>query len=821
MYTIEGIEPGIMKNAIKSIREAVRRECDVDINEISGALLASHLYLSLEAPVKNPSDDFQRRVSQYLQTGLPQGKSPGPLFEPSIVSQSLERIGVQTRGGNLVSNWLIASYEHDIATTAILDHDFYADKNPDVCAAGMKIGLHFALYGVYEGRSPSLIWDQTRHVSSFMQLTVAEQCLARDDQSHKNPFGFHYDKFLPIPANKIEILSFLLRSLRVSCIAIDLTDLAYLLALYCFDDETSDNTSNILDGWFGFLASGQRDKHIGPLFESHLLGEALLWIREKRLSRDIPTQFFNEKEYLELNPDVRDFGRSGFEHYILHGRFEGRAVISEFNRRWADRLLDISPRADSYAAWVSSCVEIAHSPSVNVYETEAGRVSAEEAKLPWQLALKRQWLHAKGLSDVERALEAGFLHDAIERAAVFDPQVTSKNAPRMLVVPDNNESLVFLSEKVRKEFERVCGDGPPDVVILTPMRGIGGAETVSENLFWSLEQIGLRPLIVVTDNPLGRGRVKFDREVDFASICSSASLDERVKILTDMLYGIGCATIININSLVAWEAMRHHGNVLKEEFSIIPFLFCWDFDACGRIQGYISEYFAECLPYCKTVIFDNERIKNDLADMYGIDRSDSKLRVLYSTPSVYSGTAAPLRVDALPAYRSRETAVFWAGRMSQQKRFDLVVSIAAQMPETQFYCWGSSVIPSDVKQHPGNIHMMGHFSEFNEIPVDLCGAWLFTSDYEGLPITLIECAKSGVAVVASDVGGVSELVTNNNGWLITGDIPESYTSALTKALGDIVLSKQKAKNLNEKFQRRHAKAVYISEVRSIWSEICA
>lgn len=817
MYTIKGISPDVMQDATDQICGVIEKKYNKSISYTAAALLASHVYLSLRVPIEAAADVFKIAVSRYLQNDLNTAMSPGPLFEAKFVSDSLKRLGKYRSDLNLIVNWLICVDELDVETTPILNCDFYATDNSDVVAAGMNLSQHFILHGVYEGRSPSLICDQIRHVSNFMALPVVEQCHERSNPLHANPYGFQYERFLPIAYNHIEVLSFISSSLSKSLYEIDLTDLAFLVALFDF----SAAESGELDEWFDFLATGAQSKPIGYLCAFTKLDEVLHWIRVDRLSRIIPTSFFNEEEYLDINRDVRGFGGFGFEHYLIHGRFEGRGLTTEFNRRWVDRFLGVAKGADGYAAWINSCEENAYLPSVFAYETLRGRKRGDSLKQHWQLALRRSWLGANGLTNLDQAIETGFLHEAIERAARLDPQIESKEAPRMLVVPHKNESLTFLSERLRIEFERVCGDDQPSVVILVPMRGIGGAETVSENLFSSLEKIGLRPLMIITDESSGHGRIKFERQVDLAKICATASTDERVKLLTDMLYGIGCKTILNVNSLVGWEAIRHHGNVLREEFSIVPFLFCWDFDEFGRIQGYISDYFSDCFDYCKTFVFDNHRIKNDLADIYGIDHSDPKLSVLYSTPSVYGGTAVPLKIDALPAYSSKKAAVFWAGRMSRQKRFDLVVSIALQMPDTQFYCWGSSVFPKSIEHHPKNVHMMGRFVEFDEIPIELCGAWLFTSDYEGVPITLIECARNGLPVVASDVGGVSELINHENGWLVSGDEPKLYTKALLEAVSGGRRVRRKSHLLKRKFLENHGVDKYVERVRLIWSNISA
>jgi glycosyltransferase involved in cell wall biosynthesis len=60
-----------------------------------------------------------------------------------------------------------------------------------------------------------------------------------------------------------------------------------------------------------------------------------------------------------------------------------------------------------------------------------------------------------------------------------------------------------------------------------------------------------------------------------------------------------------------------------------------------------------------------------------------------------------------------------------------------------------------------------------------------TSHTEGLPLSLLEAFAHGVPVVATDVGGVSELVTHEvNGLLVAPRDPDATASALARLAGD-------------------------------------
>lgn len=48
-----------------------------------------------------------------------------------------------------------------------------------------------------------------------------------------------------------------------------------------------------------------------------------------------------------------------------------------------------------------------------------------------------------------------------------------------------------------------------------------------------------------------------------------------------------------------------------------------------------------------------------------------------------------------------------------------------------------------------------------------------TSDSEGLPVTIMECMSFGIPVIARNVGGISEVVNNSNGYLIDKHVADT------------------------------------------------
>ncbi|MCD4650898.1 MAG: glycosyltransferase family 4 protein [Candidatus Cloacimonetes bacterium] len=90
--------------------------------------------------------------------------------------------------------------------------------------------------------------------------------------------------------------------------------------------------------------------------------------------------------------------------------------------------------------------------------------------------------------------------------------------------------------------------------------------------------------------------------------------------------------------------------------------------------------------------------------------------------------------------------------------------------------------------------------------------FLLYSLWEGLPLSILEAMAEGLPVVASDIRGSNELVSDETGWLVSVDKPEKLTqllASLPECLTDVQLKGLAAyKSVKEKYRREQAVAEY-------------
>ena len=132
----------------------------------------------------------------------------------------------------------------------------------------------------------------------------------------------------------------------------------------------------------------------------------------------------------------------------------------------------------------------------------------------------------------------------------------------------------------------------------------------------------------------------------------------------------------------------------------------------------------------------------------------------------------------------KRITVGWIARVTGVKNPLRALEIARLFPDAQFLIAGGGDMLEQVKaQAPRNTKVLG----WTDAPKLFAASdiILSTSENEGMPIALIEAQLASKPVVATNVGGVSEVVINNK----TGFVTRKNTKDLAKALEKLIKSK--------------------------------
>ena len=128
----------------------------------------------------------------------------------------------------------------------------------------------------------------------------------------------------------------------------------------------------------------------------------------------------------------------------------------------------------------------------------------------------------------------------------------------------------------------------------------------------------------------------------------------------------------------------------------------------------------------------------------------------------------------------------WIARVTGVKNPMRALDVARAIPGAHFVMAGGGDLLDEVKEAaPSNVSLIGWAKAEDLFGVsDLI---LSTSENEGMPIALIEAQLAGKPVVATDVGGVSEVIANQE----TGLVTNKNTGSIAAALDYLILDTQK------------------------------
>jgi glycosyltransferase involved in cell wall biosynthesis len=158
------------------------------------------------------------------------------------------------------------------------------------------------------------------------------------------------------------------------------------------------------------------------------------------------------------------------------------------------------------------------------------------------------------------------------------------------------------------------------------------------------------------------------------------------------------------------------------------------------------------------------------------------------------GLRAPLDALGVPP---RATVVGFVGRLAPEKDPELFVrgawAAARAVPRAHFVVVGGGALERAMRTQVRELGLQGrlHFAgEREDMPAlyrsfDLLA---LTSWQEGMPLAVLEAMATGLAVVATDVGGVSELVVpGRTGMLVPRGDADAVGSAIARLASDRAL----------------------------------
>lgn len=165
--------------------------------------------------------------------------------------------------------------------------------------------------------------------------------------------------------------------------------------------------------------------------------------------------------------------------------------------------------------------------------------------------------------------------------------------------------------------------------------------------------------------------------------------------------------------------------------------------------------------------------------------------------------------------------VLFAGRLSREKGLEVLIAAARQTPEVRYLVAGDGPLRDGLEDAtPANVELIGHQSQRqlhdlyrNAVAIVVPSTW-----FENAPLTVLEGMRAARAVIASDIGGLGEMLELGGGQLVpTGDV-DALAAAVRAVWSDRALATTLGAEGRQSFSARYLLETHMTSLLAFYEE---
>jgi glycosyltransferase involved in cell wall biosynthesis len=521
------------------------------------------------------------------------------------------------------------------------------------------------------------------------------------------------------------------------------------------------------------------------------------------------------RQYLDLNPDVKESGLNPRVHYLLFGWREGRS--------WG------TPRPNSRPKFITLLTH-GYRLLSNVYwsQFENSRRRRFPVLLHWLLIgvfQRARLLPSFSISQSGPTVSVtASLGRPAPKVSKLPEEVLSEIYSQLPIEPAlaaaGNAAIQYLPVVAADDIFRKLWGNPKgisrvlsksfDNVILVPHVVVGGADSYLNSL---LGELSGRSLLLITlphttadKKALGLySNIRDATVLTLADIMSRPGDDDIV--IARVIHIMKPKNLIVINSEIGYRVLAKYGRGLSTHttctaifFSSNPTVFAGQY-----VNRWLHKF-----PASIQVVTDNNPALRFIAQVHRGPH--------FHLPALVEAGSSSWQPDKL-AKRNW----LWVGRLDEFKGLDLLNEIARLRHLESFSIRGPKPgkDPSSFGVNQANIRLEGPFHDFSDLEISNFDGLVFTSRFEGFPLVVLEALALGLPIVSTDVGGIRDEV----GDLIKlidweADVRE-VAANFSLAMNELQSATEQEKlelstELRHRFESRFSKEIYKSRVEEVF-----
>ena len=203
-----------------------------------------------------------------------------------------------------------------------------------------------------------------------------------------------------------------------------------------------------------------------------------------------------------------------------------------------------------------------------------------------------------------------------------------------------------------------------------------------------------------------------------------------------------------------------------------------------------------------TAVACGEAVGRNLTEYFGL----KEVSVIHNAVRPFSGPFVP-DPDIEKARKEGKKIIGNVGRLSKQKAMEYYVraipAVLRNHPEASFYIVGDGVESEKLRNLSAELKASVTFMGYRQDVQNVIGQMdliVLSSLWEGLPLTPIEAFSVSCPVVATDVEGTCEIVTDGlDGLIVPKKDPEAIAEAIIRLLDEPALLSRMKKNAYETY----------------------
>jgi glycosyltransferase involved in cell wall biosynthesis len=179
-------------------------------------------------------------------------------------------------------------------------------------------------------------------------------------------------------------------------------------------------------------------------------------------------------------------------------------------------------------------------------------------------------------------------------------------------------------------------------------------------------------------------------------------------------------------------------------------------------------------------------------------------------------------------FGNEDILVISVARITKDKGYHILEKAILKSKEIEnlkFIIVGDGDYNSIMKKHLNiqiqnqQVHLLGYRNDVASL-LKMADIFVLPSLHETLSIALLEASNAGLALIASDTGGLPEILENNhNGLLVTAGSVEELTNAIHKIYYNEILRVKFAKNAKLKIEEKFSSQEIINQLNGVYNDL--